>query len=92
MRVVATPDLQDKNLAELCTALDELLHGYKNELLSSAKAQENLIEFLSLFCKVHVNEDFSFQAHFQILVDKEISLFNIYYLKQVCRKFPEDVW
>ena len=84
------PDELIKALAKLRIAFADLLRSYKNEIQNSPNAQKEFVDYLSLlFGK---REDSSFQTNFQTFIDEEISLFNIFYLKEICNKFPEDVW
>ena len=79
-------------LADLRIAFANLLHNYKKEIQNSPNAQREFIEYLPLlFGERWRSEDSSFQTYFQMLIDEEISLFNIFYLKRICNKFPEDV-
>ena len=89
---VHVPDTLVEELANLRIAYAELLSGYKRELLKSSKAQEEFVEFLPTLLERNFDSDQTFQLLFEILIKEEVSLFNIHYLKQICRIFPEDVW
>ena len=83
------PDELIEALAKLRIAFANLLRSYKNEIQNSPNAKKKFVEFLPiLFGK---REDSSFQTNFQTFIDEEISLFNIFYLKEICNEFPEDV-
>ena len=90
--VVAIPDTLVEELANLRIAYAELLSGYKKELQKSTKAQEEFVEFLPTLLERNFDSDQTFRLLFDTLIKEEVSLFNIHYLKQICRKFPEDVW
>ena len=90
--VVAIPDTLVEELANLRIAYAELLSGYKKELQKSPNAQEKFVEFLPTLLERNFDSDQTFQLLFKILIEEEVSLFNIHYLKQICHKFPEDVW
>lgn len=69
----------------------KLIYKYEKEIRSSPEAQEEFVLFLPrLFHKAI--EERNFQAHFDALIEEEISLFNIFYLKRICGIFPEDIW
>ena len=89
---VAIPGTLVEELANLRIAYAELLSGYKRELRKSSKAQEEFVEFLPTLLERNFDSDQTFQLLFEILIKEEVSLFNIHYLKQICHKFPEDVW
>ena len=41
--------------------------------------------------QTEVVSDRSFQSYFEILIEKEVSLFNITYLEQLCDCLPDDI-
>ena len=90
--VVAIPDTLVEELANLRFAYAELLRNYEEEVWKSPKAQEEFVKFLPRLLERNFDSDQTFQLLFNILIEEEVSLFNIHYLKHICRKFPEDVW
>ena len=88
-------DVSDTLLQEL-TALRvgyaRFLRRYKKELQNSPEAQEELAETLPRVVHRGLGSDCSFKSYFDTLVDEEVSLFNVTYLKQICDIFPQDVW
>ena len=89
---VAIPDTLVEELANLRFACAELLSNYEEEVLKSPEAQKEFVKFLPRLLERNFDSDQTFQLLFNILIEEEVSLFNIHYLKQICRKFPEDVW
>ena len=87
---VDVPEALVEELAGLRFAFAYLLYRYENELHNSPEAQEEFVKFLPRLFHRPV-EDHSFQSHFNTLVEEEVSLFNIFYLKQLCIIFPKDV-
>ena len=87
---VEVPDALVEELADLRIAFAKLIRNYEKQLHNSPEAQEEFVAFLPRLFHRAV-EDHSFQSHFNILVEEEVSLFNIFYLKQLCSIFPEDV-
>ena len=87
---IDVPEALVEELAGLRFAFANLLYRYENELHHSPEAQEEFVKFLPRLFRRAV-EDHSFQSHFNTLVEEEVSLFNIFYLKQLCSIFPEDV-
>ena len=88
---VGVPEALVEELASLRFAFAKLLRNYEKQLRhSKTEAQEEFVEFLPRLFHRAI-EDRSFQSHFNTLVEEEISLFNIFYLKQLCTIFPEDV-
>ena len=87
---IEVPDSLVEELADLRMAFAMLLYNYENELKNSPEAQEKCVAYLSRFFRRAV-EDRSFQSYFNTLIEEEVSLFNIHYLKQLCSVFPEDV-
>ena len=89
---VEVPNALVEELAGLRFAFANLLYSYENELQKSPEAQEEFVKFLPrLFHKGWKIDDHNFQSHFK-LIEEEVSLFNIFYLKQICNIFsPEDV-
>ena len=90
--VVYIPDTLFEELADLRFAYAELLSSYEKELRKSPEAQKKFVEFLPRLLQRNFGSDQTVWLLFEILIEEEISLFNIYYLKQLCSKFPEDVW
>ena len=87
---VVVPEALLEELAELRFAFAKLLRKYEKQLLKSSKAQEEFVKFLPRLFHRAV-DDHSFQSHFNTLVEEELSLFNIFYLKRICAIFPKDV-
>ena len=90
LECVVVPEALVEELAELRFAFAKLLRNYEKKLRRSPEAQEEFVEILPRLFHRAV-EDHSFQSHFNTLVEEEVSLFNIFYLKQLCTIFPEDV-
>ena len=89
---VVVPEALVEELADLRFAFAKLLRNYEKQLRHSPEAQEEFVEFLPrLFRKGLKSDDHSFQSHFDTLIEEEVSLFNIHYLKRICTIFPEDV-
>ena len=88
---MVVPEALVEELADLRCAFANLICCYEEELQKSPEAQEKFVKFLPrLF---HKAIDYhSFQSHFDALIEKEVSIFNTHYLKQLCTIFPEDVW
>ena len=86
---VEVPNALVEELAGLRFAFANLLYRYENELNHSPEAQKEFVKFLPRLFRRAVG-DHSFQSHFNTLVEEEVSLFNIFYLKQLCTIFPED--
>ena len=55
----------------------------EEELQTSPEAQERFVKFLPRLYHRAIH-DHSFLSHFNTLVEEEVSLFNTYYLKQLC--------
>ena len=87
---VVSDDLLE-DLANLRVDYASLLCEYKNVLESSPEAQKKFVDTLPGLLGRSLGPDHSFQSYFNKLVDEEVSLFNITYLKQLCRIFPADV-
>ena len=87
--VVSDELLED--LAELRVDYASLLYEYKNVLESSPEAQKKFVELLPGLLGRSLGPDHSFQSYFSTLIDEEVSLFNITYLKKLCHIFPADV-
>ena len=80
-----------ENLADLRVEYASLLCEYKNVLERSPEAQKKFVDTLPGLLGRSPGPDHSFQSYFDKLVDEEVSLFNITYLKKLCRIFPADV-
>ena len=87
--VVSDELLED--LAHLRVDYASLLCEYKNVLESSPEAQKKFVDTLPGLLGRSLGSDHSFQSYFNKLVDEEVSLFNITYLKELCRIFPAGV-
>ena len=90
--VVDIPDTLVEELADLRFAYAKLLRNYEEEVWKSSKAQEEFVKFLPRLLRRNVSTDQTFQFLFDKLIEEEVSLFNIHYLKRICSIFPEDVW
>lgn len=99
--VIVVPDEVLEELADLRFAYARLLHKYKHEVQSSPEAQKAFVEALSpLYRRAQIrpfmterhDSDHAFQSCFDKLVEEEVSLFNIYYMKKLCRIFPTYIW
>ena len=89
---IIVPDPLLQELAALRVSYALLLSRYKKELQNSPKAQEEFIEIVPTVLGRPLSSERNFQSHFNTLINEEVSLFNITYLKQICVVFPEDVW
>ena len=91
---VVVPDTLLEELADLRIAFARLLSKYEKELRNSPEAQEEFIEFLPRLLRNRrgFSSDQSFQSNFDKLIDEEVSLFNIHYLKRICSIFSEEIW
>ena len=87
--VVSDELLED--LADLRVEYASLLYEYKNVLECSPEAQKKFVELLPGLIGRSLGPDCNFQSYFNKLIDEEVSLFNITYLKKLCRIFPADV-
>ena len=90
LECVVVPEALVEELAELRFAFAKLLRNYEKKLRHSPEAQEEFVEFLPRLFHRAIG-DHSFQSHFNTLAEEQVSLFNIFYLKQLCTIFPEDV-
>ena len=86
------PDTLVEELADLRFAYAKLLRSYEKELTRSTEAQKEFVEFLPKLLRRNLSSDQTFQLLFEELIEKEVTLFNIHYLKRLCSIFPEDVW
>ena len=91
---VVVPDTLLEELADLRVAFAQLLCKYEKELRNSPDAQEEFVEFLPRLLRNRkgFSSDQSFQSNFDKLIDEEVSLFNIHYLKRICSIFSEEIW
>ena len=87
---MVVPEALVEELADLRFAFAKLIRCYEKQLHKSPEAQEEFVEFLPRLFHRAV-EDHSFHSHFNTLVEEEVSLFNIFYLKRICSIFPEDI-
>ena len=87
---IFVPDALLEELGDLRIGYAMLLYNYEKQLHNRPEAQEDFVKFLPRLFRRAV-EDHSFQSHFNTLVEEEVSLFNIFYLKRICSIFPEDV-
>ena len=87
--VVSDELLED--LSKLRVYYASLLYEYKNVLENSPEAQKKFVELLPGLLGRSLGPDHSFQSYFSTLIDEEVSLFNVTYLKNLCDIFPTDV-
>ena len=91
VEVVVLDELLEK-LASLRVTYATFLHKYEDVVQSSLKAQEAFIRTVTRLYPTTVGSDHSFQSCFNTLIEKEVSLFNIAYLNQLCSIFPDNIW
>ena len=89
---VVVPEKLLVELVGLRVAYAQLLYKYVRELRNSPESQEVFVETLPRLLHKEVNKDCNFQTYFDTLIEREVSLFNITYLKKICDIFPKDVW
>ena len=84
------PDALLQELVGLRTSFSSFLLQFEQVLTTSPKAQE---VFVKMVKKILDRAFTSFQECFDTLIEEEVSLFNITYLKQICTQsvFPENV-
>ena len=87
---ITVPDELVDELATLRIDYANFLCNYQEELEKSTGAQEKFVKTLPRLLHRQLSSDF--QPCFDTLVDEEVSLFNVTYLKRLCNIFPEDVW
>ena len=80
-----------KELAGLRVSYARFLLGYKKVLQDNAEAQEVFVEAVPMIIHRELGPDRSFESCFRTLIDEDVSLFNITYLKKLCDIFPDDV-
>ena len=86
------PDELVKELAWLRVTFARFLYNYKKEVQNSSKAhQEEFIETLQILVDKKC-PDGSLQTCFSMLIEEEVSIFNITYLDELCNVFPDDIW
>ena len=86
---VVVPDALVEELADLRFAYANLLYSYEIAIQKSSEAQEKFVKFLPrLFPRDFEGQ--SFQYHFNVLIQEEVSLFNTHYLKRICNIFSVD--
>lgn len=83
-------DKLKEELAQLRVTFAKFLQEYKKEVQKSTEAQKNLIEFLKNLLGKELS-DCSFLSYFNTLKEEEVSLFNITYLDESCKVFPDDI-
>ena len=84
------PDSLLKALADVRMNFAHLKHCYHKALEESHEAQKALVEFLPRLFP-NKKELVSFNSWFDVLIEEEISLFNVHYLKQICSILPQDI-
>ena len=89
---IVVPDQLLEELASLRCAYARFLRRYEKELKNSPEAQEEFVETLPRLLKQAGGTHDSFHSYFNELIEEEVSIFNISYLKNFCDSFPDDVW
>ena len=84
------PDALLQELVGLRTSFSSFLLQFEQVLTTSPGTQE---VFVKMVKKILDRAFTSFQECFDTLIEEEVSLFNITYLKQICTQsvFPENV-
>ena len=72
-----------EELAGLRIVYARFLHKYKKVLQDSVEAQEEFVETVSRVIHRELGLDRSFQSCFNTLIDEEVSMFKIIYLKKI---------
>ena len=80
-----------QGLVELRTAYANLLNCFENAIESSSKAKKKCVALLRNPLQGAVSSNCDFHSAFDILTDKEVSLFDIQYLKSISTKLPKKV-
>ena len=89
---VLVPDELVQELVDLRFSYAIFLRKYQKELQNSFEARETFVETLpTLITGKELPSDHSFQSYFKMLIDEEVSLFNITYLDKFCKIFPADI-
>ena len=88
---VVVPDALVRKLVDLRSAYALLLMRFERALERSSEAQGELVAFLRRLLRRAVPSDCDFHSAFEALVEEELSLFNIYYLKRVSKILPGEV-
>ena len=88
---VVVPDALVEELADLRAAYATLLMRFERELERSSEAQEDFVAFLRKLLRGAISSDCDFHSALEILIDNEVSLFNIHYLKHASIVLPEEV-
>lgn len=78
-------------LVGLRVAYAKLQNKYRKVIQSNPEAQSEFVELLPGLLNREITSGLSFQAYFKILVEEEVSLFNITHLKKICVIFTGDV-
>ena len=89
---IVVPDSLLQELAALRVSYAFMLSRYKKELQNNSEAQENFIEIVPTVIGRALSLEHNFQAYYDILVNEEISLFNVTYLLHICVVFPDEIW
>ena len=89
-KTIVPKELVDE-LFGLRVAYASLLREYKKILQGSLNAQEIFVETVPVLIDRELGPDHSFQSYFSTLIDEEVSLFNITYLKKLCDIFSDDI-
>ena len=88
--MIIVPDELVDQLASLRIGYASFLRNYMRELENSPKTQEEFVKTLPRLLHRELSSDLNFQACFDMLINEEVSLFNISYLKHFCIIFPQD--
>ena len=89
---IVVPDELLEELASLRIAFAMFLREYEDVVQDHPWAREAFVKTLSRLYPKAIGSDHSFQSCFNTLIEKDVSLFKITYLNQLCRIFPHDVW
>ena len=92
-KIVVVPDALVEELASLRISYSKLLLQYQEEMKNSPKAREVFVNLVPGILNLgkYRGSDCDFEAYFDMLVNNEVSLFNVYYLKRICDEFPSDI-
>ena len=85
---LVVPDALLQELTGLRISFGFFLHRFEQVLRTSPGAQEAFVGTIQRI--LHRAFD-SFQECFNTLIEEEVSLFNITYLRQICIVFPDSV-
>ena len=89
--MIVVPDELVDELASLRIGYASLLRNYKRVLENSPESQEEFVRTLPGLLH-HTELSLDFQKCFDMLINEEVSLFNISYLKHLCNIFQRKIW